>query len=70
MNEEEDLDVYFSSLADDEMKQLRGMLEVEVPDEVYDVPHESTTCWRCPSKDSCEYAFDPYNTDGECLANK
>lgn len=28
------------------------------------------TCKGCPSNDTCEYAFDGYNTDGDCLAEK
>lgn len=28
------------------------------------------TCQNCPINDTCEFAFDPYNTDGDCLAEK
>lgn len=28
------------------------------------------TCSTCTDKNTCQYAFDPYNTDGECLAIK
>lgn len=28
------------------------------------------TCDDCPSNGGCEYAFDGYNTDGDCLAIK
>ncbi len=28
------------------------------------------TCTNCPRLHTCEYAFDPYNTNGECLADK
>ena len=31
---------------------------------------ESTTCYRCKDKDICKYAFDGYNTQGDCLAGK
>lgn len=31
---------------------------------------EDTTCWDCTSKDTCEFAFDAYNTNGDCLAEK
>jgi hypothetical protein len=31
---------------------------------------EETTCWTCPAKDTCEFAFDGYNTNGDCLENK
>ena len=36
----------------------------------YEVDKESTTCWNCAEKDTCEFAFDPYNTDGDCLMDK
>jgi hypothetical protein len=28
------------------------------------------TCEDCPSNAECEFAFDPYNTQGDCLALK
>lgn len=28
------------------------------------------TCDDCPARHKCELAFDPYNTDGDCLAEK
>lgn len=28
------------------------------------------TCGGCQAASVCEYAFDPYNTDGDCLAGK
>lgn len=28
------------------------------------------TCTDCPLKDRCAYAYDPYNTDGDCLLGK
>lgn len=28
------------------------------------------TCDTCPSNDTCEWAFDGYNTNGDCLAEK
>jgi hypothetical protein len=34
------------------------------------IPKEDTTCFRCPDSGTCKYAFDPYNTDGDCLADK
>ncbi len=30
----------------------------------------SFTCDDCPSRRTCEWAFDVYNTDGDCLAEK
>lgn len=32
--------------------------------------HVEITCQECPENSSCEYAFDGYNTDGDCLALK
>jgi len=29
-----------------------------------------TTCWRCDDKEQCSLAFDPWNTDGDCLMDK
>ena len=34
------------------------------------ITFESFTCYKCPHAKSCYYAFDPYNTDGDCLASK
>lgn len=31
---------------------------------------EATTCYTCGDKDICKYAFDLYNTNGDCLAMK
>ena len=28
------------------------------------------TCYDCSAKDECEFAYDEYNTDGDCLADK
>lgn len=28
------------------------------------------TCDKCSDRYDCEYAFDMYNTNGDCLANK
>lgn len=28
------------------------------------------TCDTCAARYTCEYVFDPYNTDGDCLAEK
>lgn len=34
----------------------------------YDI--DKCTCNDCPDKDHCEFAFDLYNTQGDCLAMK
>ncbi len=31
---------------------------------------QNCTCEGCPSEETCEWAYDPYNTDGDCLAEK
>lgn len=28
------------------------------------------TCWGCKEKDTCRSAWDPYNTNGDCLEAK
>jgi hypothetical protein len=34
------------------------------------IPLSRLSCLDCSSWRTCEYAFDPYNTDGDCLAEK
>ena len=31
---------------------------------------ETFTCKDCPARFTCEWAFDLYNTEGDCLAEK
>lgn len=31
---------------------------------------KSYTCTKCDVRDKCLFAFDPYNTNGDCLATK
>lgn len=31
---------------------------------------EAFTCDNCPAAKTCQWAFDAYNTDGDCLAEK
>jgi len=31
---------------------------------------ETITCDTCPNRTKCRWAYDPYNTDGDCLALK
>lgn len=31
---------------------------------------EDMTCSKCQLADTCRYAWDPYNTQGDCLADK
>ena len=35
-----------------------------------DISLENYTCFKCPLKETCEYAWDDYNTNGDCLAEK
>jgi hypothetical protein len=39
-------------------------------DNIYEVDKEDTTCFHCKDKDICDYAYDAYNTEGDCLFNK
>ena len=34
------------------------------------IPKEDLTCHTCEDKNSCNYAYDHYNTNGDCLAMK
>jgi hypothetical protein len=36
----------------------------------YEIDDKDCTCFDCPDKDICDYAWDLYNTDGDCLAEK
>jgi hypothetical protein len=31
---------------------------------------ERFTCYGCAARELCEFAWDSYNTDGDCLAEK
>lgn len=47
-------------------EKIDGLAEVGM-----DVPAEDEfTCHFCADKDSCEFAWDLYNTDGDCIADK
>jgi hypothetical protein len=35
---------------------------------IFDI--DKFTCDDCQAKRTCPYVFDPYNTDGDCLAEK
>jgi hypothetical protein len=35
-----------------------------------DYKKEEYTCFGCPSVEECEYAWDYYNINGDCLALK
>jgi len=36
----------------------------------YEVPKETMTCFHCDDRGTCKYAWDLYNQDGDCLAEK
>lgn len=36
----------------------------------FGINYKTITCDNCDSKTECEYAYDSYNTDGDCLAVK
>ena len=39
--------------------------------ERFGIKVEEFTCYDCPAAVvGCEFAWDPYNTDGDCLADK
>ena len=44
--------------------------EVLSMEECCEVDREALTCNKCPDVEECPYAWDPYNTDGDCLADK
>lgn len=51
--------------SDFELRALRTQLIEE-----YGVGEINFTCDDCPAKRVCQFAFDLYNTDGDCLAEK
>ena len=47
------------------------MVEENFKDPDYVPPEmKALTCFFCKEWGMCPYAFDPYNTGGDCLANK
>ena len=48
---------------DDELQAIRSHVV-----SVHDVA--KFTCDTCSARFKCELVFDPYNTDGDCLAEK
>lgn len=52
---------WLAGMTYDEYKEMMGEPEPT---------RERTTCWTCTDNDKCEYAWDWYNTDGDCLAIK
>jgi hypothetical protein len=48
---------------DEEVAALRAEVQTFIGIDAF-------TCDDCPSRFVCEWAFEPYNTDGACLAEK
>jgi len=48
---------------DDEVAAARAATVAKFGEHVF-------TCDDCPAKRTCEWAFDPYNVNGDCLAEK
>ena len=40
------------------------------PKEIKYKPPDNLTCYDCKLTEECPYAYDPYNTDGDCLMSK
>lgn len=38
--------------------------------QLYVPSKEEFTCNKCPAADDCAFAWDLYNTNGDCLADK
>lgn len=51
-------------------KRTEDELAVRRADVALQFDIEKFTCDDCPAKPTCEWAFDPYNTDDDCLAEK
>ncbi len=52
-----------------DIERLNNMSDEEL-EAAYGVAKEDTACFHCPGNTICKYAWDPYNTDGDCLMNK
>ena len=53
-------------------KLQKKLLESTTPEQLKAIRalHAICTCKDCGSKRDCEYAWDEYNTHGDCLAEK
>lgn len=51
-------------------EKLTLKMMVEERNKVNFIPIERYTCYDCCLWQSCEFAFDLYNTDGDCLMEK
>ena len=61
-------------LTQDQINKIKLDLYQDDPrpfDNIEEVLREDRfTCDACICNDECVYSFDPYNTDGDCLAEK
>jgi len=51
-----------------ERDELQAKLKVY--EEALDACGKIITCVKCPDNKTCEFAYDAYNTNGDCLAEK
>ena len=49
---------------------MKAMTDQEVATDPAKIPKEDFTCHTCTSVDTCDYAWDLYNTQGDCLGEK
>lgn len=52
----------------DSKKRYERVMKKVSPEHQY--PMVEMTCYSCKKEHECEFAWDPYNTDGDCLAEK
>jgi len=68
-----------------ELSQLGGVLDRQIATAIangmdlaaidehyhqYNVSYDQCTCATCPDVGTCPYAWDLYNTDGDCLGSQ
>ena len=55
----------------DELTKAEMEADIQEEEEDHTPPkNEDLTCFKCRDKDTCEFAWDDYNTGGDCLASK
>lgn len=59
-----------SKLNEKELQKLRDRLHNENVDLGYASQEDKYTCDDCPVKHDCDFVFDAYNLNGDCLAEK
>ena len=52
------------------VKEYPSSFSKEINEEMAALKREDYTCYKCPLKDNCKYAWDIYNIKGHCLAGK